>query len=413
MAVAGAPSTTREEILTQVERIARSGILQNSESLCKLLRYLTANYLDSPGRAVKEYQIATEVFGRARDFDPRLDSTVRVQTGRLRSKLAEYYGGTGAEDPVIVDLPKGAYALQVKPRPEREPERESLGGPESIHPAVVAPGIDRGLRTAVWVLGSLCAVLAAGMFYSFATRPAMDPSPPEALRQFWGDFLSDRERPWVVFSNAEFTGRPETGMRYFDPRQDGRDAILDHYTGVGEVIAIHELDSVFGLFRRGVRVKRGRLLSLDDVKNNDVIFVGSPTENLALRDVPVSRDFSFRVMADGPRKGDLAIINNRPAAGEQEIFVGSRGLPLTEDYAVVALGAGMNQSLRTLLLAGTTTIGTQAAAEFVTRANDAGELLRRTGALRNAHMPFFEAVLRVKVNKGVPVQSEIVALHTR
>ena len=45
------------------------------------------------------YQIATELFGRPSDFDPRLDSTVRVQTGRLRSKLAEYYAGPGDRDP--------------------------------------------------------------------------------------------------------------------------------------------------------------------------------------------------------------------------------------------------------------------------------------------------------------------------
>jgi len=64
--------------------------------------------MEHPGGTVKEYQIATEVFGRPRDFDPRLDSTVRVQTGRLRSKLAEYYAGSGADDPIIVEVPRGA-----------------------------------------------------------------------------------------------------------------------------------------------------------------------------------------------------------------------------------------------------------------------------------------------------------------
>ena len=65
------------------------------------------NAVENPGVPIKEYQIATEVFWPGADFDPRLDSTVRVQTGRLRSKLNEYYSGQGSEDRLIVEIPKG------------------------------------------------------------------------------------------------------------------------------------------------------------------------------------------------------------------------------------------------------------------------------------------------------------------
>src|SRR4029077_10073512 len=82
-----------------------------SESLCKLLRYLAEHSLDHPGIALKEYQIATEVLGRPAGFDPQSDSTVRVQAGRLRVKLAEYYAHEGPDDPIVVEIPKGSYAL--------------------------------------------------------------------------------------------------------------------------------------------------------------------------------------------------------------------------------------------------------------------------------------------------------------
>src|SRR5205809_1115432 len=95
----------------QVDRLLNSHALHGSESLCKLLRYLADHALDHPGASPKEYQIATEVFGRPSDFDPHLDSTVRVQAGRLRAKLAEYYASQGTNDPLIVDLRKGAYTL--------------------------------------------------------------------------------------------------------------------------------------------------------------------------------------------------------------------------------------------------------------------------------------------------------------
>src|SRR5207245_4465650 len=103
--------TDAEVRLLQVERLVNSHTLHGSESLCKLLRYLSEHALKHPGVALKEYQIATEIFGRPADFDPHLDSLVRVQAGRLRSKLSEYYVSEGAEDPIVVELPTGTYTL--------------------------------------------------------------------------------------------------------------------------------------------------------------------------------------------------------------------------------------------------------------------------------------------------------------
>src|SRR5271166_4034874 len=101
----------REQCFQQVEKLTKSHILHGSESLCKLLHYLAEDSLDHPGVALKEYQIATEVLGRPPGFDPQSDSTVRVQAGRLRVKLAEYYAHEGPDDPIVVEVPKGSYAL--------------------------------------------------------------------------------------------------------------------------------------------------------------------------------------------------------------------------------------------------------------------------------------------------------------
>src|SRR5712671_1596335 len=111
------PVTERAQNLAQIEKLLSSHTLHGSESLCKLLRYLANHSLDHPGLSPKEYQIATEVFARQKDFDPHLDSMVRVQAGRLRAKLSEYYASDGADDQIMVELPKGTYALTFHPRP--------------------------------------------------------------------------------------------------------------------------------------------------------------------------------------------------------------------------------------------------------------------------------------------------------
>jgi hypothetical protein len=256
------------------------------------------------------------------------------------------------------------------------------------------------LAAAVAVIALL---LASGRVGRGQQASADEPA-PAAFSLFWKGFLTGPEEPWVIFSNGAFVGRPETGMRYFDSARDSRDAILDHYTGVGEVLAVHALDHTFGLLHRQLRVKRGSLLSLDDVKNNDMIFVGSPAENLTLREIPNSQDFVFRRLDSGLRKGDLSITNVHPQSGEAEYWLGSPShAALTEDYSVIALVRGLNPAKSVLILAGTTTIGTQAAVEYVCQQNSLEAMLSRLKVSDTGELEPFEAVLRVKVTRGVPV----------
>ena len=419
MPVTGPNLTERDLQHRQIDRLVASNLLHGSESLCKLLRYLAEQSEVNPGVQVKEYQIATEVFGRPSQFDPRLDSTVRVQTGRLRSKLAEYYAAAGAEDPVLVDIPKGSYSLMFHPRAESAPQEASALAPPPAPPSPRDPP-PRSLNVAVIALSLALLASVSALCYLIATR---QPSPAKPIAQkedigpyrvFWKDFIDRPEYPWVVFSNAEFTGRPETGLRYFNPATDSRDSIFDHYTGVGEVLAIHELDRVFSLLNHGLRVKRGRLLSLDDAKNNDVIFVGSPSENLSLLEIPTSKEFIFRRTDLAARKGDLAIVNVHPRSNEEKMYFASvSGVQPTEDYAVVSLSPGLTPTHMVMLLAGITTIGTQASVEYVTKGKTVEDLLVRLNGTKSGAVVPFDALLRVKISRGVPVATQLVALHPR
>ncbi len=177
------------------------------------------------------------------------------------------------------------------------------------------------------------------------------------------------------------------------------------------MFAIRDLDHIFGLLKHKLRVKRGSLFTLDDAKNNDLIFLGSPAENLSLREIRSTRDFIFQRVSSGPRKGDMAIFNVHPQPGETPTFLPAPGRPLTEDFSIVALVRGLNPARSTLILAGITTVGTQAATEFVCQSDSVRELLRQLGASNTSEMKPFEAVLRVEVKHDVPVETKIVALR--
>ena len=248
---------------------------------------------------------------------------------------------------MIIEIPRGAYSVTVHTReatPESIPHSDLPGievrGPQ----ATPQPGQNR-YKIAVALLSLCsCALLIALVFTIRSRPPAVDAISstqiPLPLKTLWHVFMDAPDRTWVVFSNAEFVGRPETGLRYLDPAKDKNPQIFDHYTGIGEVMAVHELDQLFAQFRHGLVVKRGRLLAMDDVKNNDLIFIGSPSENLTLRDLPAMQEFQFRRLDSGARKGDLRIVNLHPAPGEATDYIASAGIPTIEDYAEIGLMPG-------------------------------------------------------------------------
>ncbi|MBZ5624614.1 MAG: hypothetical protein LAQ69_38815 [Acidobacteriia bacterium] len=407
-------SSVKEEL----RRLIESPGLQQAESLRLLLSYLVEHSLEHPQEHVKEYQIAVDVFRRPESFDPRLDSTVRVQTSRLRNKLIEYYATTGVHDPLVIEIPRGAYSaiFQARTPTATVTPNTIVPLPEVMERTI--PGVEgRHWLPSAGMVAALAVGLAAGLLLSNfqptrATAEAGRDRPD--LRAFWNTVLKSPEAPLLIFSNAEFKGRPETGLRYFDAKTDSREHINDLYTGVGEVLAIGELSRVFRALNRDLVVKRSGLLGWDDTRNRDLIFVGSPTENLSLRDLPLSQEFVFRSMEAGERRpGDLAIVNEHPHAGEPEFFLASPALPLSEDYAVVTLLPGLHAGQNLLLLAGTTTLGTQAAAEFVCQNESLGVIRKRLGVAAGGATPPFSAVIHVRIARGVPVESTVAAIHSK
>jgi hypothetical protein len=117
-------------------------------------------------------------------------------------------------------------------------------------------------------------------------------------------------------------------------------------------------------------------------------------------------------MTEPPRAGDLGIVNLHPAPGEEPVYFGSKALPITEDYALVEMILGNAPPQSILMLAGTTTFGTQGAVEFLCNPERVRELLPRIQAgAGTGRLSPFAALVRVKVQRGVPVDTTLVALR--
>jgi TolB-like protein/Tfp pilus assembly protein PilF len=117
------------EIRESLARIFSSRQFSSAERRRKLLAYLVEETLAGRGPDLKEFRIGVDVYGRnAETYDPRIDAVIRVDVGRLRIKLAEYYAGDGREDAVRVELPKGSYWVRFETDPGPEPVQNAASG---------------------------------------------------------------------------------------------------------------------------------------------------------------------------------------------------------------------------------------------------------------------------------------------
>ena len=99
-----------------LDKLLSSPIFIKSQRQQELLRYLTKETLSGNAKRLKGYTLGIEVFKRGSDFDPAIDAIVRVEVGRLRAKLLEYYKYYGLSDPIVIELPKGSYILEFSTR---------------------------------------------------------------------------------------------------------------------------------------------------------------------------------------------------------------------------------------------------------------------------------------------------------
>ena len=105
-----------QEVRATVERMTASEAFVRSPQLAAFLRFVVDAVLEGGSDRIKGYTIAVEVLRRDASFDPQSDPIVRVEATRLRRAIERYYAGAGADDPVVIDLPRGSYVPTFRRR---------------------------------------------------------------------------------------------------------------------------------------------------------------------------------------------------------------------------------------------------------------------------------------------------------
>ncbi|TPM08838.1 hypothetical protein FJ960_06200 [Mesorhizobium sp. B2-3-11] len=155
-----------------LERLLASETFGRSERARKLLRYLVEREQAGEADRLKGFSIAMDVFGKDGDFDPSTDAVVRVQAGRLRDLLQQYFANEGVAEPVRIAIPRGGYVPAYELNAIRLPETSQSAIQNGA--AAAAPSAQRDTAES--------AIPAAAL-----PAPMVAPAPAVArhLRFFW------------------------------------------------------------------------------------------------------------------------------------------------------------------------------------------------------------------------------------
>jgi tetratricopeptide (TPR) repeat protein len=155
-------------LLAELERVLASAEFRGSERRARLLRYLVEKAI--AGEPVKEYIIGVDVFDKSPDYDPRIDPIVRVEMGRVRTKLADYYAGEGKSNRERLEFPKRSYTPTLV---AAEPAGNLASKPR--------PGVRAAIR--IGGVSVIVAIVGGAIAWRLAVRANLPHENPQAREQ--------------------------------------------------------------------------------------------------------------------------------------------------------------------------------------------------------------------------------------
>jgi hypothetical protein len=299
-----------------LRQVADSEPFRTAPTMRALLFYLW----EHQRAPISEYAIATEALGRSPDFDPKLDSTVRVQVARLRVKLKDFYQASNGAFPLRLSVPLGRHELQWT----YEPAQKSLAARLRVIP-----------RQYWWVIGIsemtlllVCVLLAV---QNRGLRAALPP-PPASLPRLWKSFLMDGKPTVVVVPSptyffwpshqvyvrdlqiSDFPNWPSSPFLKDTAGKWGPPELSQSYVGAMEMNAGIRLLQYLESGGHAVRLTESRRFPAESFAAQNTIFLGMPRTAGYLNQMLDRTNFYIaRVSPDVVR-------NRHPLAGEPTEF---------------------------------------------------------------------------------------------
>ena len=426
-----------EERRALVERVAASEQFSRSARLRDFLLYVGKQSLKEGCPDIHEQEIGAKVFGRPASYDRSQDNIVRVNATELRKRIELYFASAGAHEPLVFEIPRGGYKLVFRRRTEASPgDWEPIASPDP-YLAIASPPRAAQLKQSrlravshfAWPL--LCLVLAIACTLLYRENRTMQKSirPWEsqpAVEAFWTGFLNAHKETDIVLPDdsasviEDLASRPisldDYQNREFIRRFQDETMSPDRKTDIGQVFA-HNLVT-FGAVRAAQLVASeippaysqyltfSRYFTADDINRDNVVLVGGR------KSVPWDYlfDSQLNFITDYDYAHGLQIVRDvHPKPGEKAIYTVPEGPNSITGYATIAYVPNPSQTGSVIILGGTDSDATGAAASFLT-SEEQMEKLRET--LHTDQFPYFEVLLKISRLNGAFFDATPIANRT-
>jgi len=310
----GNTAVPEPEVRAALKRILESAEFGKAKRVRAFLRFATEEALAGRGDRLKAFSIAQEVYGRDESFDPRSDTIVRVEAGRLRQRLTAYYASEGRHDPVRIEVPKGSY------NPTFRWNTEVAKAPQVPEPKTVLTSATSTFRTRCYVIGfvalAIVAIVAGWSFLEQSEEPALSTQGTSHESQSTASTPLLAILPLTTVANDPFEDRLAAGLVeaiITDLTKISGLSVMAHASLLSldpGAVDLGTIGSQFGathalrgsLERDGERIRIN--VQLIDIKTNATIwadrFDGKVTEPLALQDALADRIVRFFAVEVSP-----------------------------------------------------------------------------------------------------------------
>jgi len=433
------------ECVELLERVVNSRELKRALRLRELLDYIGKQSQSSPSHTIREQEIGAAVFGRPEDYDTSLDNIVRVNVSELRKRLAHFFQDEGAAESIIIEIPRGGYlpVFLARAVEREESPAEVASAPAPVREtdpvgAVVLPVPDNAVaaspapkkhRTALLVV-LVAALLACGLLIWENHRLAVQLQPWKAdalVASFWSNFFTSGDEVDIVTADTSFAmaedilGQTISLNDYLDYKYkdlseqaslspDKRQAlkvILGRNNGsIGDFQAA-KLFMDLVAHSSALKLASARSYTPESIKANNVILIGGRQSNPW---VDLYKDRMNFFMEYEPGIERSFVVNRNPQPGEKPVYEVLQDR--NRSYSVVSFMPNINDRSYVLILSGTDSQATHAAAAFVTSPEGMAQIRQK---MPTGRFPYFELVLSSSRLSGTTLHTEIVAsrLHER
>jgi hypothetical protein len=435
--MAGATVQVKEALDTKecwavLERVAASTHLRRATRLQELLHYLGKRSLKDHLETVHEQMVGIEVFHRLEGYDTSADNIVRTSVSELRKRIDAYFNSEGADEALIMEIPRWNYVLVFRHRPAvtevpNPPSFLSDAPVRDLAEAVPeAPPVSRPrgwMAMAAAAAGLTIIMLAVCCGYLWIQYRSLNRSLyawqyEPSVSALWSDILNASPDTDVVLADASFGLLQDFNKKAFP---------LDDYLNRSYFSQLQSQNSspaMQALLNSIVRWNLGsqdefklahRIMALDplgkrihlysardympDLTNRDsVILIGAKISN-PWDDLFEGR-MNFTVNLDND--GSISVVNRAPVAGERPVYAQSN----SAQYCVIGYLPNPGHNGLVLMIEGTGAEATEAAGNFLL---SEPQLSNFKKALHVERLPYFEVLLKVSSVPGTPLTATVEA----